>query len=186
MIISRAALLLVPLFLSCARGPTEDFAAIPGDPQTLLGGLKSYSSPDAVAAALGSRTWKVTEQSSLKPDDKRPSFNILSVVVVPYQDRGQRGELHLTFFNSRLMSSSFYPDDPGAYRASLGSFLAPEVRGGELLPTHLRVWHAVDYEGREYFLWGDERLLKQQNRWLMKYSWVPPNQPLQATASGRA
>ncbi len=117
MIISRVALLLVPVLISGACGATEDFTAIAEDPQILLAGLKSYSSPEAVALALENPSWKVTEQSTLRLNDKRPPFNILSVAVAPYQDRGQRGELRLTFFNSRLMFTSFYPDDPGAYRA---------------------------------------------------------------------
>ncbi len=183
MAVPLIALLLVPLRLSCALAEAEDFTAIETEPQVLLAGLESYSSPEAVAAALGNPSWEVKEQSGLRQNDKRPPFNVLSVSLAPFQDRGHRGELQLTFFNSRLMSTAFYPHHPEAYRASLGRFPPRDVRGGELWPKYLRVWNAVDYKGREYFLWGDERLLAQRNRWIMKYSSRPSNPPLQATAT---
>jgi len=186
MIIARIALLLVLLLFSCACGVTEDFTIIEAEPEILIGDLKSYSSPEVVARALGHPSWKVTEQSGLPATDKRPPFNILSVVVAPYQDRGHSGELHITFFNSRLVLTAFYPRDPGAYRATLGAFPARDVLGGELRPKHLRVWHAVDYKEKEYFLWGDDRLMKQQSRWIERYAWMPPNPPLEAATYGRA
>jgi hypothetical protein len=168
--IARIALLLVALLPCCRRGPGQDFTEVKPDPETLIGALRSYSDPENVAAALGHPVWQVTERSGLKAGDKRPPFNILSVVVAPYHDRGCDGELHLTFFNSRLESASFYPDDVGAYRARLGAFPSRDVHGGEVRKRYLRVWNAVDYKGREYFLWGDDRLMEQQKRWIERFS----------------
>lgn len=170
MISARIALFFVALFLFIGCRPAEDFTTIEADPESLVGGLKSYSAPEAVRRILGHPEWTVTEQSGLAANDRRPPFNILSVVIAPYEDRVHRGELHLTFFNSRLMSTAFYPRDPAAYRAQLGVFPARGTLGGELRPKHLRVWHAVDYKKREYFLWGDDRLMEQRNRWIMRYS----------------
>jgi hypothetical protein len=168
--IARIALLLVALLPCCRRGPGEDFTEVKAEPETLIGTIRSYSDPGSVAAALGGPAWQVTERSGLKAGDKRPPFNMLSVVVAPYHDRGCVGELHLTFFNSRLESASFYPDDLVAYRATLGAFPSRSVRGGELRKRHLRVWNAVDHQGREYFFWGDDRLMEQERRWIRNFS----------------
>jgi hypothetical protein len=167
---ARVALLVVALLPCCRRGPGEDFTEVRTNPVALVGDLKSYADPESVAVALGRPVWQVTERSGLAAGDKRPPFNILTVVVSPYRDRGHAGELHLTFFNSRLMSASFYPADVVTYRAGLGTFPTRDVRGGELRKGHLRVWNAVDYKGREYFLWGDDRLMEQKKRWIERFS----------------
>jgi hypothetical protein len=104
----------------------------------------------------------VTEQSALRADDPRPRYDILAATVATAEDHGHPGELRLVFFNGRLMSATFYPRDPGAYRAALGEFAA-RVR-------HLRSEWAVDHDGREYFSRSDERLLDQQRRWLEQFS----------------
>jgi hypothetical protein len=168
--IARIAFLLVALLSCCRRETGEDFTAVKTDPEILIGDLRSYSSPEIVATALGHPAWQVTERSGLAAGDKRPPFNIFSVVVASYRDRGQDGELHLTFFNSRLESASFYPHDVGAYRAALGAFPSRDVRAGELRQRYLRVWNAVDHKSREYFLWGDDRLMEQQKRWIARFS----------------
>ena len=69
-----------------------------------------------------------------------------------------------------MESARFYPDDVGAYRAKLGAFPSRDVHGGEVRKRYLRVWNAVDYKGREYFLWGDDRLMEQQKRWIENFS----------------
>ena len=160
---------LVALLLTACL-PPEDFTAVAEDREPLLSGLLSYSTPEEASRALGNPQWTVTEDSRLAPNDRRPPFSILSAVIRSYQHKGHRGELHLTFFNSRLMSTVFYPQDAAAYRARIGDFPSRDNLRGELWSKHLRVWSAVDYRQREYFLWGDDRLLDQRERWIMRYS----------------
>ncbi len=149
------------LLLACERGPAEDFTGVEPDAETLLGRFPSYATPDAVARTVGV-PWTVQEESSLPLDDARPRYDLLTVAVSPWTDHGHAGELRLTFFNARLMSCAFYPREPGAYRAALGEF-AERLR-------HLRSQWAVDADGREYFVQSDDRLLRQQNRWVERYS----------------
>jgi hypothetical protein len=165
----RTIVILLALVLAACLQP-EDFTSIAPDPERLLGGLLSYSAPEEVRRALGNPQWTVTEDSKLAPNDRRPPFSILSVAIRPYEHNGDGGELLLTFFNSRLMSTVFYPHNTAAYRARLGQFPLRDNLRGELQSKHLRVWSAVDYGQREYFLWGDDRLLEQRDRWIMRYS----------------
>ena len=51
---------------------------------------------------------------------------------------------------------------PQPWHAALGEF-ADRVR-------HLRSQWAVDHHGREYFVQSDDRLLRQQSRWVERYS----------------
>jgi hypothetical protein len=163
-------IVIVVALIVSACSPPEDFTTVASDPERLLGGLMSYSAPEDVRRALGNPEWTVREESRLAPNDRRPPYSFLSVVIRPYEDKGDRGELLLTFFNSRLMSTVFYPHNPAAYRARLEEFPSRDNLRGELRSRHLRVWSAVDYGQREYFLWGDVRLLEQQTRWIMRYS----------------
>ncbi len=149
------------MLLACGRGPAEDFTRVEPDPEPLLAGLASYATPEVVAQSLGVE-WTVTEKSSLAEDDPRPRYDILATTLPSFVDRGHPGELRLLFFNGRLVSTTFYPRDPGAYRAAVGEFAE---RAG-----HLRSQWAVDHQGREYFVRSDDRLLEQQHRWLERFS----------------
>jgi len=156
--------------VGCARSADESFASVPAQREMLLGGLKSYSAPEEVRTAMAALKWQVLEDSGGSPRDSRPAFHVLTLVVSPFKDHGCVGELRLEFFNRRLMSTWFYPEDPSAYRAAVQPFPATGVVGGELRSPRLRVWSASDYRKRVYFAWCDERLLREQERWIEKFA----------------
>jgi len=154
--------------LACGL-PHEDFTAVERSPVPLLASLPSYSRVASVRAVLHGTAWRVLEQSSLRPADTRPPFSILSVAV-PFHDHGHDGELYLLFFNDRLASTGFAPaDDPTTYERSLGPLFSNSTQS-ETRIGNLRAWRTHTKEGRLCFYLADERLLAQQDRWVMKFS----------------
>ena len=116
--------------------------------------------------------WSVIEDSSLPPDDPRPPFDITTVSLAPFEHLGVTGELVLEFFNDRLVSVRFYPEQPRRYLEVLAESEAidlsdrrgPTSRGGATIEK------ARDHRGRTYVIWSDPRLVRKRQRWVMRHS----------------
>ena len=85
-------------------------------------------------------------------------------------DLKQPGQLQLTFFNNRLMQVAFYPEKLDEYVAALRASGVDIITGQELISGHVTIWIGSDFDNIPYVGWADDRLRKQQRRWLSKYS----------------
>jgi hypothetical protein len=107
--------------------------------------------------------WHEVERSSLDPEDKRPPFNVLRIMLPDYSHQGIDGELIVLFYNDRLTSVTFYPFDANKYIS--------RIREKELINRKgVNVQTGQDFRGKTFFEWYDQTLKNSMNLWLMKYS----------------
>src|ERR1051326_5745019 len=90
-------------------------------PVDLWGGLRSRTSPSEAKVDLAGRIqeWRVVEHTVRPGTNKRPSFDGLIVSAGRVTDLGVTGELRLLFFNGKLVTTWFYPEDATPYKARL-------------------------------------------------------------------
>jgi hypothetical protein len=116
------------------------------------------------------------EDSRLASGDPRPRFDILQVSVPGHVHLGLRGELKLRFFNDRLSSAWFYPDDVRGYLDALAGAgvkvieAAPDTEQKVAVAPYTNVWATRDFGDRLYVGWEDKRLSDQERRWIERYS----------------
>ena len=147
---------------------------IENSPSSLIDEYTSYQSIKSVRKALidSGYSWQIFEDSKLPDNDRRPPFNIFTILVKNYKSIDHSGELRLTFFNNRLMSTWFYPVDLNGYLLSLKSKKNIDLSGSDEVKfsTFTSVWKHEDFENRMYVGWVDTRLRDESNRWISKYS----------------
>lgn len=163
----RPLVLGLALLLCLAACGEENYTErlSPGTP--LIAGFESYATrAQALARLPRGAAVKVVEDSALKPGDKRPPFSIYRVAVAGYTVCGQVGELHLEFFNDRLLGTWFFPGDAPACHAALAAAgqRVPGVSGNTMRVA------AIDFFDRHYLMWEDARLREQIDHWIKKYS----------------
>lgn len=153
---------------------STSFVDVASEHVKLINGLESYLSINETKRRLPS--WDVIEQSGLKPQDKRPPFNIYKVAVKNYSHLGISGELHVQFFNNRLLSTWFYPDALDKYMQLLKDkegLTFQKSRDGlkeAAIPPYTRIWVQSDFKGQQYVGWEDTRLAREFNLWIKRYS----------------
>lgn len=140
----------------------------------LINGIESYQSIEEARRLFP--VWEVVEQSSLGPEDNRPPFNIYKVSIKKYSHLGILGELHLLFFNNRLMETWFYPGSFDKYVNLLEKKerleLQEELHGlrGAIISPYTHMWIYKDYKDSNYVAWEDTRLQREQRIWIKRYS----------------
>jgi hypothetical protein len=113
------------------------------------------------------------EESKDQPSPKgRPPFNMHTITIKHYSHLGFSGELNISFFNNRLISTTFYPADVEKYIEAVvkAEGLKFDNNQEAKLPPHTRVRFAVDHKGRKYVDWSDIRLDKEVELWIKRYS----------------
>ncbi len=161
-------LLTTTTLLGCARTPS--FTERSSESSPLAVGFSSYAAIDEVRSLLGDSPVTVVEDSRLPPGDQRPPFNIL-VLSISFEHLDQSGKLRLEFFNDRLMSTSFYPDDLETYLEVLNDSGVILDRGGRCkIAPYTEIWKSTDFNNRGYVNWEDERLQKEFDDWITRYS----------------
>jgi hypothetical protein len=104
------------------------------------------------------------------PSDTRPPYRLLVISKKNASIDGQPGELELTFFNDRLMTSQFYSDHMAAARAAVEAGDKLSLAGGEAhIEPSTRVWVGKDENGRSYIGWIDKSLQAEQDAWIKQY-----------------
>ncbi len=163
---------LVPIILLTACAGSDTYTRVESVRSPLLGPFESYTSPADVRRSLPAQLpWRLVTDSRLPPGDPRPAYDWLTVSLAGYADLDRTGELVLTFFNDRLASTTFYPDDPEGYMARLGISALRYDTGAEVRrPPFTLIRAATDYHGRRFVSWEDERLRRQADRWIMRFS----------------
>ena len=162
------AMVLVLFFAaSCKRGSEKDFK-----PSKLAAGLFSGQSLQTAERKLDmmAGNFDIIEDRTPLPSDPRPPFRLLVISKKNARIEGQAGELVLTFFNDRLMTSQFYPSDLAAARAAVETGQQISLAGGDshILPS-TRVWVGKDEGGRGYIGWIDKSLQAEQDAWVKQY-----------------
>lgn len=170
-------LLLAQMLLCMSLGCQDNcasvsFVKVETERTKLINGIQSYQSIDEFKTflACGSFNWVESED---KPSPKgRPPYNIHVITLKNFSDLGFTGELVVTFFNNRLMATTFYPLDAVKYVAAVEENEGVQLNGNKeaKLPPHTRVRVAVDYKKRTYVDWSDIRLDQEMELWIKKYS----------------
>lgn len=151
-------------------GPTRE-------PTPLAAGLNSLMTWDDVRARpeCAGLEWKVLEHNTVSASLFRSSFENLVVEAGAFEFLGQRGKLRLEFFNDRLVSTWFYPEDAGAALAVLertGVQVDKPPNGQRLMEDGVsgtRCWTKKDYRGHVYIGWEDVLLSDQMFAWLQRH-----------------
>ncbi len=168
------AILAIVLFTACEEySSTPSFVEVLQERTALIGDLKSYQTISDVRSSLGplAEKWEVLEDSGKGSKSSKPPFEIFTAVVHGYVHEGFRGDLRLTFFNNRLMSTWFYPDDLAGYRKALNVKIpALAERESIKIPPFTVILVATDYRGKRYVAWEDSRLQEQMSMWIKRYS----------------
>jgi hypothetical protein len=162
-----AMALILSLAASCKRQSEKDFK-----PSKLAGELFSGQSLQTAERKLDmmAGNFDIIEDRSPLPSDTRPPYRLLVISKRNARIDGQTGELVLTFFNDRLMTSQLYPADMAAARAAVEAGQQLSLADGEshILPS-TRVWVGKDEGGRAYIGWIDKTLQAEQDGWVKQY-----------------
>lgn len=144
------------------------------DSTPLVDPFKSLMNPSESENILkaANQAFTVVENSSLKNDNKRPKFNILSWKVESYEHLGTKGSLILTFFNEQLMSTRFYPADSMLYSKTLSEKYGFDLKTGATneVPPKTRLQYNIDLNDKYFIEWQDEELQDQVDEWVKNYS----------------
>ncbi len=131
----------------------------------LINGIKSYTTLREFME-LHPQV-KVESGSDGHPGDKwRPKYEIKQVTLLDYRHLEHLGKLTVTFFNDRLMSTTFYPHDVDRYLSEL------RKRGIEFktdlaaFSVHTLIRVGTDYQGNRYVDWEDKGLAEEMGKWI--------------------
>ena len=153
-------LLLITFSFGC--GDNTTYTEVVDKPADLISDIKSYQSIEYVKNQLvgDGYEWNVKEDSKLPKNDSRPPFNMLTVSIKKYGYLSHSGELVLFFFNDRLMSTWFYPDDVSGFAKELKDYLGVDIIGypGITYGKYTKIWQYEDFQNRIYIGWHDIRL----------------------------
>ncbi len=160
-----AMVMVLFLAASCQRSGDKKLK-----PSALAAGLYSGQSMESVERKLDGGSFDIVLDRTPLPSDTRPPYRLLVISKKNARIDGQAGELVLTFFNDRLMTSQFYPADMDASRAAVEAGERLSLAGGDthILPS-TRVWVGKDENGRSYIGWIDKALQAEQDAWLKQY-----------------
>ncbi len=160
-----ALMIVLLLAASCQRSGDKKLK-----PSELASGLYSGQSMEAVERKLNGGSFEIIEDRTPLPSDTRPPYRLLVISKKNERVNGQAGELVLTFFNDRLMTSQFYPADVAAARAAVEAGERLSLAGGDAhIQPSTRVWVGKDENGRSYIGWIDKALQGEQDAWLKQY-----------------
>lgn len=163
-------LLTLLLFSGCSG---TDYNCQSDKPKILIGNFRSYQTFKEFEKYLFDKadTIIVFENSRLSESDTRPEFSIYTVIIPNYKLENVNGKLRASFYNDRLMSIWFYPDNISKFNEILESKYDISIKGNEdIMRGCLRINHWTDFEGNEYYGWSDLMLINEQNDWISKYS----------------
>jgi hypothetical protein len=163
-------LVLILLALLCALGCRKENKF---KPTKLMPPLYSGYSLQKVQRELNLKPgdWDVMEDRRPLISDQRPPFRMFTISRKGFAKFGVSGELVMTFYNDRLMTTLFYPTELETLRMALareaGVSLTPQ--GDARIEPATRVWIGKDRDGRSYVGWIDLELERQQDDWIEKY-----------------
>lgn len=140
---------------------------------SLIDGFHSYQSvQDCRQLFKPPLIWEVVEDQEVVASKLRQQFNILTVSIKHYSSFGIEGELVLHFYNDQLMSTWFYPSNCTEYFQNVEKVKGVTIEPGckIAIGPHTTLRCAEDYMNRTYIAWEDDRLIKEQRKWLIRNS----------------
>ena len=153
--------------VSCKKKGEKEFK-----PSKLAAGLYSGQSLEAVERKLNmmSGNFDILQDREPLPSDTRPPYRLLVISKKNAQVDGQTGELVLTFFNDRLMTTQLYPAEMAVARAAVESGETISLASGDShIEPSTRIWVGKDETGRGYIGWIDKSLQAEQDAWIKQY-----------------
>lgn len=143
------------------------------EPSNLAAGLISGQSLETVEHELkiSPGGFDILMEREPLPSDTRPPYRLLVVKRKDVMVERQPGELVMTFFNDRLMTTQFYPLlDLNAARAAVESGQSISLASGDAhIAPSTRVWVGKDENLRGYIGWIDKKLQAEQDAWVKQY-----------------
>lgn len=115
--------------------------------------------------------WGEVEVNSLDKQDKRPPYELLKVKIDRYRN-DLNGDFFLYFYNKKLMSVRFYPNDWSAFKKHLENELNEKPINSEFEKKrdNLHIHVSKDAYNKIYIEWEDIGLKEDMSEWLAKYS----------------
>lgn len=169
-IVSYFIISTVLILIGCSG---NEYSCVSEDPKELIGNFKSYQTIESFEEFVDSKTDTIIvfENSKLLENDTRPEFSIYTVILPNFKIENTTGKLRASFFNDRLMTLSFYPNDKGKFEKVLLKKYDLILKNRENITINcVEINRWTDFEGNEYFGWSDLKLVKEQNDWISQYS----------------
>jgi hypothetical protein len=141
-------------------------------PSQLAGELRSGTSFEDAKSKLGvgQSELEVLDDREPLPSDTRPTYRVLLVSWKRAKVFGQPGELVMTFYNDRLMTTQFYAADITAARGAVEREQKLSLGDGQAhIEPSTRVWVGKDEQKRSYIGWIDKVLQAEQEAWQKQY-----------------
>jgi len=145
-------------------------------PTLLIDNFVSDKKEKEIRVGLSAAGYQIEQvkKSSLPPGDNRPRFDILSFFVPHFQHLGETGRLEFIFFNDRLMSTGFYPDNYDAYLQKLKGLTKLNFEKDKKISissnTDIMLGEDAPPTSLKYFRWDDKVLFKEYVDWTLKYA----------------
>ena len=140
----------------------------------LCDGFKSYETVKAVRSRIGQQgngPWR-EESRSLGPPDPRPPYQFI-VLSGPFRQSGIEGNLTLTFYNDRLLSTEFSTAKGLEYLVALRqqhNKMPTAAREEVITSGRTRFRYFIDADGTYRFLWFDPKLEDEWLRWVWQHA----------------
>ena len=166
--------LLAACILGCAvSSDPNDYLKVEEVRTKLALDFPSYSSFAEVKKLLQLRDDQVEalENSQSPQTSRRPPFNIYTIDVENLEIEGYQGKLRLSFFNDRLQSTWFYPENfEGLVNSLHFDRSVLESGQGVMKKPFTRIWIYTDFQQKPYIGWEDVRLSQQKMDWIDRYA----------------
>lgn len=165
--------LLPALLIGCEFSDPHDYLKVEGVRTNLALDLPSYSTFSEVKGLLNLRDdqVEVLDDSHTPQTSRRPQFKIFTIKIENFEIAGYRGDFALSFFNDRLESTWFYPEDFEGFVNSLDlDRSALESRQGVMKKPFTRIGINTDFQKKSYIEWKDMRLNEQKMDWIDHYA----------------
>ncbi len=143
------------------------------NPSDLIGGFKSFQSPEQVIEMLKAAglSWTVLSDTKLSAKDSRPEFSEYSIKISKYTDLAIEGTLELNFINRRLYKAVFYPSNYDAYLEKVGSkYPIDFLKQKSTKATETILIEAGENQSGKYIQWVDGPLENEVTEWIKRFS----------------
>lgn len=139
----------------------------------LIDSIESYQSIKEFKEYLKRTTYKYDVEKNYESTnmDKKPPFNTCKILIKNFNNIGYFGELWVLFFNNRLYSTRFYPQDYDGYIDALNKLKKINLKTTKKLKisTYTELYTGGAYSSKRFIGWNDIRLSKELMIWYKRY-----------------